>query len=135
MTASLTPGHTLGLGIREFLDAPSAIDDRAAPSQDDLGRVLEDHAGIAGGMRGRDDHDHRLLHRVEGLHLELHGVGEEGEADAEHRRRKAEAAMGERATAWRDAATLGVTTSMGFGGGRWGWCGFGVSQLLLPFNN
>ena len=64
MTASLTPGRTLGLGIREFLDAPSAIDDGAAPSQDDLGRVLEDHSGIAGGMRGRDDHDHRLLHRL-----------------------------------------------------------------------
>ena len=86
-------------------------------------------------MRGRDDHDHGLLHRVGGLHLELHGVRGEGEADAARWGWKAEAAMGERATAWRDAATLGVTTSMGFGGRRWEWCGFGVSQLLLPFNN
>jgi hypothetical protein len=52
-----------------------------------------------GGSRGRDDHDHGLLHRVGGLHLELHGVRGEGEADAARWRWKAEAAMGERATA------------------------------------
>ena len=60
-------GHTLGLGIREFLYAPSAVDDGAAPS-----------LGMDGGTRGRDDHDYGLLHRVGGLHLELHGVGERG---------------------------------------------------------
>jgi len=81
-------GRTIGLDIREFLDAPGAVDDGAAPS-----------LGMDGGTRGRDDHDYGLLHRVGGLHLELHGVRGEGEADAARWGWKAEAAMGERATA------------------------------------
>jgi hypothetical protein len=49
------------------LPAPSMT----APLQDDLGRALQERAGPASGVRGRDDDTHRLLHGVERLHLEL----------------------------------------------------------------